>query len=106
VFRPESIYRRVNGVAPDLLVYWGNLAWRSVGSLGHPQVWTFDNDTGPDDANHAQDGLLILYDPRKPGGGRELHGLEIMDVAPTILDTFGVPPLPDMQGRVLTVRTS
>jgi predicted AlkP superfamily phosphohydrolase/phosphomutase len=106
VFKPESIYRKVNGIAPDLLVYWGNLAWRSVGSLGHPQVWTFDNDTGPDDANHAQDGLLILYDPRKPGEGRELQSLEIMDVAPTILDFFGVPPLPDMQGRVLTVRTS
>jgi predicted AlkP superfamily phosphohydrolase/phosphomutase len=102
VFKPESIYRQVNGIAPDLLVYWGNLEWRSVGSLGHPQVWTFTNDTGPDDANHAQDGLLILYDPKKPAGGIELQDLEIMDVAPTILSYFGVPALPDMQGRRIT----
>jgi predicted AlkP superfamily phosphohydrolase/phosphomutase len=103
VYKPEAIYRQVNGIAPDLIVYWGNLEWRSVGSLGHPQVWTFENDTGPDDANHAQDGLLILHDPQHPAGGRELQGLDIVDVAPTILRYFGVPALPEMQGRVIAV---
>lgn len=101
VYKPQSIYRQVNGIAPDLIVYWGNLEWRSVGSLGHSQVWTFENDTGPDDANHAQDGLLILYDPRQPVGGRELQDLEIMDVAPTVLTYFGVPIPPDMQGHII-----
>ena len=45
---------QVRGVAPDLLVYFDNLGWRSVGSFGHGDVYTFENDTGPDDANHAE----------------------------------------------------
>jgi predicted AlkP superfamily phosphohydrolase/phosphomutase len=101
VFKPEAIYRQVNGIAPDLIVYWGNLRWRSVGSLGHPRTWTFENDTGPDDANHAEDGLLILYDPQHVMGGLQLDGLGIMDVAPTVLAHFGVPIPPDMQGKVI-----
>ena len=103
VFKPQDIYQQVNGIAPDLIVYWGNLAWRSVGSLGHPQVWTFENDTGPDDANHAQDGILIYHNPRRNFEGRELHGLEIMDVAPTILRHFGLPIPADMQGRAISI---
>src|SRR5690606_9356134 len=47
VYQPEAIYQAINGVAPDLLVYFGDLHWRSVGSLGHGRHFTFDNDTGP-----------------------------------------------------------
>ncbi|MBI4551453.1 MAG: alkaline phosphatase family protein, partial [Candidatus Latescibacteria bacterium] len=101
VYKPRDIYRTVNRVAPDLIVYFGNLLWRSVGSLGHDDVWTFENDTGPDDANHAPQGMFIYDDPRQDFGGRELSGLEIMDVAPTVLDHFGLPVPPDMQGRVI-----
>ena len=32
VFRPEQLYHTVNGVPPDLIVYFGNLTWRSIGS--------------------------------------------------------------------------
>ena len=101
VFKPQRIYRKVNGVAPDLIVYFGNLLWRSVGSLGHPEVWTFENDTGPDDANHAQHGILIYYDPNRELGGRELSGVEIMDFAPSVLQHFGLPVPADMQGRAI-----
>jgi predicted AlkP superfamily phosphohydrolase/phosphomutase len=98
VFKPQDIYRKVRGVAPDLIVYWGNLDWRSVGSFGHGGIYTFENDTGPDDANHATNGLFILYDPRQPGSGREITGKQLMDVAPTILDLMKVPAPHDMQG--------
>lgn len=101
VFKPQEIYQRVNGIAPDLIVYLGGLAWRSVGSIGHPEVWTFENDTGPDDANHAQEGILIYWDPAHKLGGRQLMGLEIMDVAPSILERFSVAiPIP-VQGQSL-----
>jgi predicted AlkP superfamily phosphohydrolase/phosphomutase len=100
VYRPETIYRQVKGVAPDLIVYWGDLHWRSVGSLGHPAVWTLENDTGPDDANHAPDGIWIYADPMQPAEGHELRGLDIMDFAPTVLDYFGVPIPADMQGQI------
>jgi predicted AlkP superfamily phosphohydrolase/phosphomutase len=97
-YRPEDIYQSVNNVAPDLIVYFGNLDWRSVGSLGLNAVYTFRNDIGPDDANHAQEGMYIYYDPTARGLG---HGSRrhLMDVAPTILDLMDVPIPGDMQGR-------
>ncbi len=100
-FRPGDLYREVRNVPPDLLVYLGNLRWRSVGSFGLPDVYTFENDIGPDDANHAQDGVFVLWDPREDHGGRYVEGLQLMDVAPTVLDTLNVKVPPDMQGQVI-----
>jgi predicted AlkP superfamily phosphohydrolase/phosphomutase len=101
VFKPEDLYQEVRNVAPDLLVYFGNLRWRSVGSFGLPDIYTFENDTGPDDANHAQNGVFVLWDPHKDHGGRSVDGLQLMDVAPTILDVMGVPVPSDVQGRII-----
>lgn len=98
--RPEQLYRATNGVAPDLIVYFGNLDWRSVGSVGHGSIHTFDNDTGPDDANHAQHGICIMRTPGRTGG-RRLDGLRLYDIAPTILDLYGIPAPAEMQGRVV-----
>src|SRR5512143_450044 len=64
-YKPEAVYRSIRNVPPDLIVYFGDLYWRSIGSLGYGGIHTFDNDSGPDDANHAQFGMFIL---REPGG--------------------------------------
>lgn len=104
VFKPQDIYRQVNGVAPDLLVYFGDLSWRSVGTLGYGAVHTFENDTGPDDCNHAQNGMFILYDPQNPGRGVRAQGAQLMDVAPTVLDLLDVPAPNDLQGQLLSAR--
>ncbi len=100
-YKPEEIYQEVNNIAPDLIVYFGDLNWRSVGSLGFDSIHTFTNDTGPDDANHAQEGLYIYYDPSTMGRGLgpKQH---LMDIAPTILDLMGEPVPGDMQGRSFT----
>lgn len=100
-FKPQELYKQVRGIAPDLIVYFGNLAWRSVGSLGLHDIYTFENDTGPDDANHAQQGMFIMYDPARSDTGRELTGLNLMDVAPTVLDVMGLPVPGDMNGKVV-----
>ncbi len=105
-FRPEALYRTVRGIAPDLLAYLGDLRWRAIGTLGHGGTFTPQNDTGPDDANHAQDGLLIYHDPKRNLCGQRLDGLELMDVAPTILRLMKQPIPPDMQGHVLPVAGS
>jgi predicted AlkP superfamily phosphohydrolase/phosphomutase len=102
IYKPQSIYRQVHGIAPDLIVYWDNLHWRSVGSIGHGSPWTRENDTGPDDANHAQDGVFIFSDPACDWGGKQLSGLSIMDFAPTVLRHFGLSAPADMQGQVIT----
>jgi predicted AlkP superfamily phosphohydrolase/phosphomutase len=100
-FKPEELYREVRNVAPDLMVYFGNLRWRSLGSFGLPDIYTFENDLGPDDANHDQNGIFVLWDPRRDQGGRYVDGLQLMDVAPTVLDLMGEPVPPDMQGKVV-----
>jgi predicted AlkP superfamily phosphohydrolase/phosphomutase len=47
------------GLPPDLMVYWDNLAWRSAGTVGHGGIYLAGNDTGPDEANHATEGIFI-----------------------------------------------
>jgi predicted AlkP superfamily phosphohydrolase/phosphomutase len=100
VLRPEDLYKVRNGVAPDLMVYFGNLAWRSAGTVGRNSIYAFENDTGPDDANHGQHGIFIA---RSPFGkkGQKLSNLEIQDVAPTILRILDVPIPDDMEGKVI-----
>ena len=101
-YKPEDIYRQVRNVPSDLLIYFGNLHWRSVGSLGHGSIYTLENDTGSDDANHAQDGLIIYYDPQKSLRGKQLSGLQLMDIAPTILKLMGQAVPTDMQGKAIS----
>jgi predicted AlkP superfamily phosphohydrolase/phosphomutase len=101
VYRPEDLYRTVRGEAPpDLFVYFGNLRWRSVGTVGGGSIHTFENDTGPDDANHAPDGVFLLTGPGVPAVG-PVEGMQLMDVTPTILSLFGLDVPADLQGRVI-----
>ena len=95
--KPEEIYKSNNGVAPDLIVIFGELRWRSVGSLGHGSTYTFENDTGPDEANHAEKGIFILNNaPGQATGTKD--GLHLWDVHSTILDIFGLQPAPGALG--------
>ena len=47
VLKPDNVYPDVVGVAPDLIVYFADLEWRSVGTVGNPEVFTHENDTVP-----------------------------------------------------------
>jgi predicted AlkP superfamily phosphohydrolase/phosphomutase len=86
VYKPEEKYREVRGVAPDLLAHFGDLHWRSIGTVGHGAIHTFENDTGPDDANHAQHGMFMLSGagvaPRRQDG-------KLLQIAPTLLKLLG-----------------
>lgn len=99
--RPQELYKVQRGVPPDLIVYFGNLDWRSVGSVGYGSIYTFENDTGPDDANHAQHGIFAMQVPGREDGGRRLSGLRLYDIAPTVLNLFGLEIPAEMQGRVI-----
>jgi predicted AlkP superfamily phosphohydrolase/phosphomutase len=89
VHLPEEVYARVNGVAPDLLVYAGDLDWRCAASVGHGRAFIPGNDTGPDRANHDWDGVFALRDPERAGAGRT-RGATLLDVAPTLLGRLGL----------------
>lgn len=103
VFKPQKIYQKVRGVAPDLIVYFDDLAWRSVGSVGLGSFFTTENDTGPDDANHAPFGLMIFHDPQRPQGGQVLEGAQLYDILPTLLARYDLPLPTDLRGKCLPV---
>ena len=100
VFKPREIYKNVRNVAPDLIVHFGGLYWRSIGTVGHKSIHVQENDTGPDGCNHAQYGTFILAAPNCPLHG-EYEGAKLLDIAPTLLDLAGYEIPETMQGRSL-----
>ncbi|MBA3915372.1 MAG: alkaline phosphatase family protein, partial [Acidobacteriales bacterium] len=98
VFKPKDLYRSVRNVAPDLIVHFGGLYWRSIGSVGHSALHVQENDTGPDGCNHAQYGAFILAAPNCPLSG-EYEGARLLDIAPTLLDLAGYDIPETFQGR-------
>lgn len=100
VFKPDEIYKTVRNVAPDLVVHFGNLYWRSIGGVGYPGFYVQENDTGPDDCNHAQFGSFILAASNNHLRG-EVKNAHILDMAPTLLELGGYDIPHTMQGRSL-----
>lgn len=96
VLKPDAIYDTVNGVAPDLLAYFGGLAWRSVGKVGGDLFWR-GNDAGPDGANHDFPGILILHGPGVAPNAAGRY--TIFDVAPTVLARLGLPTPDALEGH-------
>ncbi len=100
----EEVYRHTRNIAPDLSVFFGDLYWRSSGMVGGGEIHNKENDTGPDGANHNWDGIFLMPEGKDPGCGSSttaLEGLRLFDVAPTILDTFRIAPLTQMQGETV-----
>ena len=98
VYRPEELYSVSVGDKPDLMVYFDDLYWRSAGTLGHDSIYLSENDTGPDDAVHSQHGIFILDDP-KLGKIGPIPDVQILDVAPTLLERLGLPVPSTMEGK-------
>ncbi len=97
VFKPEAVYRECRNIAPDLIVYFGNLFWRSVGSVGYNSIYTYQNDTGPDDCNHAEMGIFIIKRDGQAQG--YIPARSLYDIAPTVLAEFGLEIPPAMRGK-------
>jgi predicted AlkP superfamily phosphohydrolase/phosphomutase len=79
--------------------------WRSVGSVGLRSIYTFDNDTGPDEANHDWHRIFIMNEAGcvrgKVNPGYK-EGLRLYDVGATVLNLFGLPADQQAIGRSLT----
>lgn len=105
--KPNKLYRKTRNIPPDLLIYFGNLFWRSIGSVGHDKLYVYENDSGPDGANHDYNGIFIasrVNSRRKVRqAGRRIENLRLLDVTPTLLRYYGIYPPKYMQGKSLSL---
>ncbi len=85
VLDPLEIYPRLNGIAPDLMLYMEDLALRVSVSLGET-LFIKENDTGPDGANHAYHGLCISSRMALP------NPFSIYDVVPLVYKILVLEP--------------
>jgi predicted AlkP superfamily phosphohydrolase/phosphomutase len=98
IHKPQDVYTEVRGVAPDLIVYFGDLNWRSVGSIGNPSLYTHENDTGTDGANHDRTAFFSMMNlPGQPLG--RVEGMNLVDVGPTILKLYDIEAPEGVVGR-------
>jgi predicted AlkP superfamily phosphohydrolase/phosphomutase len=100
VYKPEDLFEIIRGDAPDLIVYFDDLNWRSAGTVGYKTIYLDENDTGPDDAVHDWYGVFIIYDPKKKIG-RNLGIKNILDIAPTSLNILGLEIPFDLEGKII-----
>jgi predicted AlkP superfamily phosphohydrolase/phosphomutase len=89
VVRPREAYREVRGAAPDLLVFFGDLALRSLGKVGASELVVgpdhVERDKGRGGCNHDWDGLYVAAGPDWPREG------EVPRELATLLSAFHTP---------------
>lgn len=85
--------------APDMIVYFDDLQYGCNTSLiGNETLWSPSTAQGSDDAAHSKQGIFIMKNSKSEGN----HGeVDILDVAPTILNELGVEIPEDMKGKVV-----
>jgi predicted AlkP superfamily phosphohydrolase/phosphomutase len=99
VLRPQELFTGPHvDDAPDLFVYFDDLYWRAGQDVGYDALYSFDTEIGPDDCNHDYHGVFALARPEDQRGQR-VQGLQLMDVAPTILHELGVEIPAEMEGN-------
>ena len=100
VYKPEELYEIIRGDAPDLMVYFDDLNWRSAGTVGYDSMYLDENDIGPDDAVHDWYGVYIIFDPKKKIG-KDLGVRSILDIAPSSLNILGLEVPFDLEGKII-----
>lgn len=109
VHRREELYwGPLVELSPDLIIQWKDYAYLTSDTYGRqdnralfakPEVMDATMEF-VHSGTHRMDGILIAVGPDiRPGG--LISGARLMDLAPTILHTFGMPIPADMDGVVL-----
>ena len=90
-------YRARRGTPPELQVFFGDLDYRAIATVGHQSLHLPGNDGGPDGCNHDWNGIFVLS-----GAGVASRSLQMQvslyDVARTILGLLGVGAPADLLG--------
>lgn len=105
VLKPEELYKTINGVAPDLIVYFDSLKKRSIGNVGMNSLLVKEDLAGLDSCNHDHEGVFIatrLQDLRN-GVTRDtrINFASCNDIVPTIFAEYGFQCPKDISGNVI-----
>ena len=110
VLKPEELYRSVNGVAPDLIVYFDSLNKRSVGNVGMKSLLVKGNVAGLDACNHDHEGIFIATRLSNLRQGAKMNvkvsSASCCDITPTIFDEYGFKCPEDIPGKAITIGAS
>ena len=90
-------YREQRGFPPDLQVFFGDLDYRAIASVGHRSLHLPGNDGGPDGCNHDWNGIFVMS-----GAGiasrAPLVDASLYDVARTTLSLLGLKSSDNLLG--------
>jgi len=103
ILYPDQTYPKTNGHPPDLIVYFDNLKYRSIGTLQGEEVYSVNNDQGPDGANHARHGIWMGKGEGLPTDGSFVPA-SLYDVFPTLLNWFNIHAQTELTGHSLLNR--
>ncbi len=90
-YQPGALYGAAQGIAPDLLAICTQPGWRTNALVGHASPWLSARADELDAACDSPRGLVALYDPQQPAGGRQIEHATIFDLLPTLLGLFDTP---------------
>lgn len=97
--KKKDFQGKYQDIAPDMIVYFDNLQYGCNNSLiGNKTLWSPQTARGSDDAGHSQQGIFIMNNGRCKGNLREI---DVIDVAPIILNELGINAPEDMKGRAI-----
>lgn len=108
IVSPRDVYREIKNFPPDLFFYAGDLDYRVADSVGNGSLFLTDEGQGNDNANHNWNGIYIsCKNPKnalKQGGIseiKELKNYSMPDIAPTILEYFGLEVPDNLVGTAI-----
>ncbi len=98
IFKKKDYRGKFDSIAPDMIIYFDSLHYGCNTSLiGNPTLWSPKTAMGGDDVTHSQKGIFITNKSRKG----YIDEIQIIDIAPTILNELNISPPKDMKGRIL-----
>lgn len=89
--KPQQVYEKSNGIAPDIMVFSRNMKYRLIGTIGNEKLVIKENDMGEDVANHSEEGICIYTPSEGKKYSMTLPKItSIYDIMPTIGQHFGL----------------
>lgn len=99
-FKKKDYFKgKYENLAPDIVIYFDNLHYGCNTSLiENKSLWSPQTAMGSDDATHSQKGIFIMNKSKQRG---DMDEIDILDVAPTILNRLNIKIPEDLKGKII-----